>query len=172
VVCSNTEARTFTFPGVQKAKEPELLEVAVGPAVVIGSTTSTFEAAPLSQDGPQSHADPSIDVSQHTGFDVFEVANHQLRLDAESYLLSISQISTPVLPNSDSTQKWPNHRSWIRRRFISTDQPISEIAKAPIAVLTCHKSESANFPSVFKKPPVAGSIQTELRGDTPVFPAF
>jgi hypothetical protein len=100
---------------------------------------------------------------------VFEVANHQLRLDAERYLLSISQISTPVLPNSDSTQKWPNHRKWVHRYFISTDQPISEIAKAPIAVLTCHKSESANLPH---QPSTGHSSHVPSRqscGATPLF---
>src|SRR6478735_9443587 len=73
-VCSVTEARKFSFSGVQQAEEPELLEVAVGPALVINSTTSAFLTAPLSQDGAQSHADPAVDFSQHIGFDVFEVA--------------------------------------------------------------------------------------------------
>ncbi len=59
-----TEAREFCFSGAQQAKEPELFEVAVGPALVIDSAAAAFKAAPLSQDGAQSHADPSVEFSQ------------------------------------------------------------------------------------------------------------
>jgi hypothetical protein len=74
VVCSVTEARDFSFSGVEQAKEPVLLEVAVGPALVVDSTAASFQTPPLSQDGAQSHANPSIASTQFAGFGVFEVA--------------------------------------------------------------------------------------------------
>jgi hypothetical protein len=42
-----SEARDFSFSGVEQAKEPELLEVAVGPALVVDSTAASFQTAPL-----------------------------------------------------------------------------------------------------------------------------
>jgi hypothetical protein len=42
--------------------------------MVILATASAFQTAPLPEDGPQSHADPSVDVSQLAGPDVSEVA--------------------------------------------------------------------------------------------------
>jgi hypothetical protein len=41
---------------------------------VVFSPATAFQTAPFSQDGTQSHAYPSVDFSQCTGFDVFEVA--------------------------------------------------------------------------------------------------
>ena len=54
VVCSITETGIRRFPGIQQAKEPEFREVAVGPTLVVFATAPTFQAAPLSQNGPQS----------------------------------------------------------------------------------------------------------------------
>ena len=47
-VCSVMEARDFSFSGIEQAKEPEILEVAVGPALMIDSTATAFQTAPLS----------------------------------------------------------------------------------------------------------------------------
>jgi hypothetical protein len=64
VVCSITTTRGFKLSGVKQAEEPEFREVAVGPSLVFIPTAAAFQAAPISQDGAQSHALPPVDLPQ------------------------------------------------------------------------------------------------------------
>lgn len=73
VSCSFTETKKLICSGIKQAEEPELIEVTVGPVVMILHSTPVLAAIPFSQDGPQANPQPSIHLRHLVLVRVLEV---------------------------------------------------------------------------------------------------